>query len=177
MGDAADWVRGDWFCDIVGLLDGPCGAIRATGLQGNTPCGSAASDYVDVIEKRENEHGWRRAHWPSHACIKTYLKAASEAQTATKHAIRDWKQNLDRRASCPAGAWQHYKTHLRFDVANSTTAGFEIVLGMPAWHAALARCDGRAKLGGASNPAASTELIQHPAAQLKQHAVSSPETA
>jgi hypothetical protein len=34
------------------------------------------------------------------ACIKTYLKAASEAQTATKQAIRDWKQNLDRKASC-----------------------------------------------------------------------------
>src|SRR5258706_16476626 len=33
------------------------------------------------------------------ACIKTYLKAASEAQTATKKAIRDWKQNLDRKAS------------------------------------------------------------------------------
>ena len=33
------------------------------------------------------------------ACIKTYLKAASEAQKATKEAIRDWKQNLDRRAS------------------------------------------------------------------------------
>ena len=33
------------------------------------------------------------------ACMKTYLKAASEAQTATKQAIRDWKQNLDRKAS------------------------------------------------------------------------------
>jgi hypothetical protein len=33
------------------------------------------------------------------ACIKTYLKAGSEAQTATKQAIRDWKQNLDRKAS------------------------------------------------------------------------------
>jgi hypothetical protein len=33
------------------------------------------------------------------ACIKTYLKAASEAQRATKEAIRDWKQNLDRKAS------------------------------------------------------------------------------
>jgi hypothetical protein len=31
------------------------------------------------------------------ACIKAYLKAASEAQSATKQAIRDW--NLDRRAS------------------------------------------------------------------------------
>src|SRR5215212_79877 len=29
------------------------------------------------------------------ACIKTYLKGAAEAQTATKQAIRDWKQNLD----------------------------------------------------------------------------------
>ena len=33
------------------------------------------------------------------ACIKTYVKAASEAQTATKQAVRDWKQNLDRKAS------------------------------------------------------------------------------
>ena len=33
------------------------------------------------------------------ACIKTYLKAASEAQTATKQAVRDWKQNLDKKAS------------------------------------------------------------------------------
>ena len=33
------------------------------------------------------------------ACMKTYLKAASEAQTATKQAVRDWKQNLDRKAS------------------------------------------------------------------------------
>ncbi len=33
------------------------------------------------------------------ACIKTYLKATSEAQTATKQAIRDWKQNLDKKAS------------------------------------------------------------------------------
>jgi hypothetical protein len=33
------------------------------------------------------------------ACTRTYLKAASEAQTATKQAIRDWKQNLDRKAS------------------------------------------------------------------------------
>ena len=33
------------------------------------------------------------------ACIKAYLKATSEAQSATKQAIRDWKQNLDRKAS------------------------------------------------------------------------------
>ena len=33
------------------------------------------------------------------ACVKTYLKAASEAQKATKQAILDWKQNLDRKAS------------------------------------------------------------------------------
>jgi hypothetical protein len=33
------------------------------------------------------------------ACIKAYLKTASEAQTATRQAIRDWKQNLDRKAS------------------------------------------------------------------------------
>jgi hypothetical protein len=35
----------------------------------------------------------------SDACIKAYLKATSEAQNATKQAIRDWKQNLDRKAS------------------------------------------------------------------------------
>ena len=29
------------------------------------------------------------------ACTKTYLKAASDAERATKQAIRDWKQNLD----------------------------------------------------------------------------------
>jgi succinate dehydrogenase/fumarate reductase flavoprotein subunit len=33
------------------------------------------------------------------ACIKAYLKATLEAQSATKQAIRDWKQNLDRKAS------------------------------------------------------------------------------
>src|SRR5260370_7113905 len=33
------------------------------------------------------------------ACMKTYLKAAAEAQTATKQACRGWKQNLDGKAS------------------------------------------------------------------------------
>ena len=33
------------------------------------------------------------------ACTKTYLKAASDAERATKQAIRDWKQNLDKKAS------------------------------------------------------------------------------
>ena len=33
------------------------------------------------------------------ACMKAYLKAASEAQNATKQAIRDWRQNLDKKAS------------------------------------------------------------------------------
>jgi hypothetical protein len=33
------------------------------------------------------------------ACIKAYLKATSQAQSATKQAIRDWKQNLARTAS------------------------------------------------------------------------------
>jgi len=33
------------------------------------------------------------------ACIKTYVKTTSQAQIATKQAIRDWRQNLDRRAS------------------------------------------------------------------------------
>jgi hypothetical protein len=33
------------------------------------------------------------------SCITTYLKAASQAQKATKQAIRDWKQDLDKKAS------------------------------------------------------------------------------
>ena len=33
------------------------------------------------------------------ACIQTYLKATSVAQRATKVAIRDWQQNLDKKAS------------------------------------------------------------------------------
>jgi hypothetical protein len=33
------------------------------------------------------------------ACITTYVKSASEAQKATKQAIRDWKENLVRKAS------------------------------------------------------------------------------
>jgi hypothetical protein len=33
------------------------------------------------------------------ACMKEYLKVTSEAQRPTKQAIRDWKQNLDRKAS------------------------------------------------------------------------------
>jgi hypothetical protein len=33
------------------------------------------------------------------ACIATYVKASSEAQKAAKTATRDWRQNLDRKAS------------------------------------------------------------------------------
>jgi hypothetical protein len=33
------------------------------------------------------------------ACITTYHKAAAEAERATKQAIRDWKENLDKKAS------------------------------------------------------------------------------
>ena len=33
------------------------------------------------------------------ACIQTYLKATSQAQREVKQAIRDWRQNLDRKAS------------------------------------------------------------------------------
>jgi hypothetical protein len=33
------------------------------------------------------------------ACIKTYLKATADAQKATRQGIRDWKQNLDKKAS------------------------------------------------------------------------------
>jgi hypothetical protein len=38
------------------------------------------------------------------ACIQTYLKAASEAQRATRVAIRDWQQNLDKKASAEFSA-------------------------------------------------------------------------
>jgi hypothetical protein len=33
------------------------------------------------------------------ACIQAYAKATSEAQRATKVAIRDWQQNLDKKTS------------------------------------------------------------------------------
>ncbi|MHC2619660.1 hypothetical protein ACVIW2_001692 [Bradyrhizobium huanghuaihaiense] len=33
------------------------------------------------------------------ACMKEYAKSTSEAQRATRQGIRDWKQNLDRKAS------------------------------------------------------------------------------
>ena len=33
------------------------------------------------------------------ACIATYAKSALEAQKATRIAIRDWQQNLDKKAS------------------------------------------------------------------------------
>ena len=33
------------------------------------------------------------------ACTKAYFKATLEAQSATKQATRDWKQNLDKKAS------------------------------------------------------------------------------
>ncbi|MGX1322401.1 hypothetical protein AB7M17_005854 [Bradyrhizobium sp. USDA 377] len=33
------------------------------------------------------------------ACMKEYAKTTAEAQRVTKQGIRDWKQNLDRKAS------------------------------------------------------------------------------
>lgn len=33
------------------------------------------------------------------ACIQTYLKATTQAQREIKQAIRDWRANLDRKAS------------------------------------------------------------------------------
>jgi hypothetical protein len=33
------------------------------------------------------------------ACIQTYLKAVSQAQREVKQAIRDWRENLDKKAS------------------------------------------------------------------------------
>ena len=35
----------------------------------------------------------------SDACITAYVKATAEAQKATKVAIRDWQQNLDKKIS------------------------------------------------------------------------------
>ena len=32
-------------------------------------------------------------------CIQTYVRASAEAQKATKVAIRDWQQNLDKKTS------------------------------------------------------------------------------
>jgi len=49
------------------------------------------------------------------ACIKTYLKAASEAQTATNRqsgiGSRIWTERPPQ--NCPAGARPHYKTPWR----------------------------------------------------------------
>ena len=33
------------------------------------------------------------------ACVKAYAQTAAEAQRTTKQAVRDWKQNLDKKAS------------------------------------------------------------------------------
>jgi hypothetical protein len=33
------------------------------------------------------------------ACLQTYTKATTQAQREVKQAIRDWKENLDRKAS------------------------------------------------------------------------------
>lgn len=33
------------------------------------------------------------------ACIQTYVKATAQAQREIKQAIRDWRENLDRKAS------------------------------------------------------------------------------
>ncbi|WP_445221994.1 hypothetical protein ACKWRH_20030 [Bradyrhizobium sp. Pa8] len=38
------------------------------------------------------------------ACMKEYVKTTSEARRATKQAIRDWKQNPDRKASAELSA-------------------------------------------------------------------------
>ncbi|MGY8662266.1 hypothetical protein Q3C01_07845 [Bradyrhizobium sp. UFLA05-109] len=38
------------------------------------------------------------------SCMKEYVKGTSEAQRATRQAIRDWKQNLDRKASAELSA-------------------------------------------------------------------------
>ena len=47
------------------------------------------------------------------ACIATYVKSASEAEKAAKTAIRDWRQNLDKRhpQNFLVGERPHYKTH------------------------------------------------------------------
>ena len=53
------------------------------------------------------------------ACMKTYLKAASEAQTATKQAIRDWKQNLDKKGLRRIVQQGHGRTTRRHGGASS----------------------------------------------------------
>ena len=46
------------------------------------------------------------------ACIATYVKSASEAQKATKIAIRDWQQNLDKKASAdPEAGFSEWLLH------------------------------------------------------------------
>jgi len=58
------------------------------------------------------------------ACMKTYVKAASEAQTATKRQSGIGSRILDKKApqNCPAGARPHYKTPWRRKFVWSLTA-------------------------------------------------------
>jgi hypothetical protein len=53
------------------------------------------------------------------ACIATYLKAASEVQRDTKVAIRDWQQNLDRKASAEFSNRGHDRITKHHGFANS----------------------------------------------------------
>ncbi|MET4154045.1 hypothetical protein ABIC08_004550 [Bradyrhizobium sp. RT9b] len=58
------------------------------------------------------------------AHMKEYVKTTSEAQKATKQAIRDWKQNLDRKASAELSsrAYSHCKTPWRRRFVRSWSA-------------------------------------------------------
>src|SRR5258707_15754180 len=71
------------------------------------------------------------------ACTKTYLKAASEAQTATKQAIRDWKQNLARNASA--------ELSIRGTVALQDAMGAQVRLGLERLKEGLATLGQRRK--------------------------------
>ena len=53
------------------------------------------------------------------ACITAYVKAAAEAQKATKVAIRDWQQNLDRKASAEFSNRGHDRITKHHGFANS----------------------------------------------------------
>jgi hypothetical protein len=62
--------------------------------------------YITKLPKAEHEAPeWQAAMQAlilvatADACITAYVKATAEAQKATKVAIRDWQQNLDKKAS------------------------------------------------------------------------------
>ena len=59
-----------------------------------TKAGTLAKRFADAAAAQECQ-----TCSSADACIQTYVKATSQAQKEIKQAIRDWKENLDKKAS------------------------------------------------------------------------------